>query len=164
MRPLGYEASVLEDGRVKRFWILALLSATGIYAQGCAVTLAAKGVKSATGVVGFVLFDKATGWPEKRDLGYKNGATAAKPGTVEMKVEGIAPGKYAVVALHDENENKKLDKKGSGRPKEGFGISKDPKVGLKAPKFESAIVDLKCGDRLEMTMRYPRNDDGKETK
>lgn len=120
------------------------------------MTLAAKGVKDTTGVVGFALFSSADGWPNDVTKAYKNDAVAAKAGTVEWKLTGIKPGSYAIVALHDENRNKKIDKKASGRPKEGWGMSRDPKAGLKTPKFESAVTPVKCGDRIEMTLRYPK--------
>jgi uncharacterized protein (DUF2141 family) len=57
--------------------------------------------------------------------------------------------------LHDENGNKRLDRKPSGRPREGFGISNNPKVGLKTPSFAAAAVDIPCGDRVLIRVRYP---------
>ncbi len=141
-----------------RFLLAASLAAP-LFAQSCAVTLAAKDVQSSAGVVGFVLFSSPAGWPNDLAKAYKNDAVPAKPGLVELKLSGLAPGKYAVVALHDENKNKKLDKKGSGRPKEGWAMSRDPKVGLKTPKFDAAALDIQCGDRVEMSMRYPKKDE-----
>lgn len=130
-------------------------------AESCAVTLVAQGVTGTKGVVGFVLFQGPEGWPENRAKGFQSGAAPAKVGTVEWKLTGIAPGRYAAVALHDENENKKIDKKASGRPKEGFAISRNPKVGVKPPKFEAAALEMKCNDRIEMQMRYPKKDEEK---
>lgn len=121
----------------------------------CGVTLAASGVKGKMGVVGFAVFSSEAGWPNAYEKAFKHEAVPAKPGVVELKLTGFAAGRYAIVALHDENENKKLDKKPSGRPTEGWGMSRDPKAVLKTPKFAAAAMDLKCGDRVEMRMRYP---------
>ncbi|GAB4356571.1 MAG: hypothetical protein OHK0021_00890 [Bryobacter sp.] len=118
-------------------------------------------MQGSKGKVGFVMYSSPEGWPNDYAKAYRDNAKPAQAGTVEMKFTGIAPGKYAVVALHDENENKKLDKKGSGRPKEGWGMSRDPKARLKTPKFDSAAVDVACGDRIEFTLRYPTVEDEK---
>jgi uncharacterized protein (DUF2141 family) len=40
--------------------------------------------------------------------------------------EGIPSGTYALVVLHDENMNGKLDTNWLGVPKEGYGFSNDP--------------------------------------
>ncbi len=150
----------MDDGSVQ-YLIVAGLLASGLMAETCGVTLVAQGVNGSKGVVGFVLFEGPEGWPESRDKGAKSGATPARVGNVELKWMGIKPGRYAVVALHDENENKKIDKKASGRPKEGFGISRNPKVGVKAPKFEAAVMEIGCNARVEMQMRYPKKDEEK---
>lgn len=148
-------STLLDDKGVRLLLFFWFLSAP-VLAQTCSVTLAANGVNSSKGVVGFVLFASPAGWPEDYKQGLQSTAVPAKPGTVEVKLSGITPGRYAAVALHDENENQKIDKKGSGRPKEGYGISRNPKVGLRAPKFEAAAFDLKCNDRIEVTLRYPK--------
>lgn len=134
---------------------LLALSGSAQNSPKCSVTLAASGVKGSTGFVGFAIFASEVGWPNSYEKAYKHDAVPAKEGLVEMKVAGFAAGRYAVVTLHDENANKKLDKKPSGRPKEGWGMSREPKAVLKTPKFEAAVLDLKCGGRVEMRMRYP---------
>ena len=140
------------------FVVLPLVSAA---APACSVTVAAKGVKGNAGVVGFVLYSSESGWPHQVEKSFKHDAVNARSGIVELKLSGIVPGNYGIVVLHDENENKKLDKKASGRPKEGWGMSRDPKASLKTPKFEAAAIDLKCGDRVEVQMRYPGKEDSK---
>ena len=112
-------------------------------------------------MIGFALFSSAQGWPETIENTYKHAAVPAKPGVVEYKFTAIAPGRYAAVILHDENKNKKLDKKASGRPKEGWAMSNNPKASLKTPKFEAAATNIACGDHIELTLRYPTKEDPK---
>lgn len=118
-------------------------------------------MKGSAGFVGFAVFASESGWPNTYDKAFKHDAVPAREGLVELKLRGFVAGRYAVVTLHDENANKKLDKKPSGRPREGWGMSREPKAILKTPKFEAAALDLKCGDRVEMRMRYPGKDEPK---
>ena len=50
-------------------------------------------------------------------------------------------GNYAVSALDDENGNLEMDKT-LGMPKEGYGFSRDAKVGLGPPKFEDCAFEI----------------------
>ena len=48
-----------------------------------------------------------------------------------------APGEYAVVGYHDEDGDRKLDKKWNFKPKEPYGLSNNPKIeSLRLPKWE----------------------------
>jgi uncharacterized protein (DUF2141 family) len=122
--------------------------------RACPVTIVAQGVRGSQGTIGFVVYSSKEGWPNKYEKAFLQKATAATPGDVSVTVE-IPPGRYAVALLHDENGNKRLDRKPSGRPREGFGISNNPKVALKTPSFAAAAVDIPCGDRVLIRVRYP---------
>jgi len=65
--------------------------------------------------------------------------------------EGIPPGTYALVVLHDENMNGKVDTNWIGIPKEGYGFSNDAKASFSAPSFQDASF-LYDGQMLEMTI------------
>ena len=70
--------------------------------------------------------------------------------------EGIPAGTYALVVLHDENMNGKIDTNWIGVPKEGYGFSNDAKAAaLRAPSFSDAsfVYDGKSVD-LTITLRY----------
>lgn len=51
-------------------------------------------------------------------------------------------GDYAVAFYHDKNDNMKFDKGFLGIPKEHFGMSNNPKFGLKSPDFEQAVFTM----------------------
>lgn len=44
----------------------------------------------------------------------------------------------------DENSNHKLDRNMIGFPREAFGFSNNPKVGLSAPSFNAAAMQVAC--------------------
>lgn len=73
--------------------------------------------------------------------------------TAEMATSEVAPvtfealpaGTYAVLVLHDENANGKLDTM-LGIPKEGFGFSGNPKIRMGPPKAHNVRFDVEPGD------------------
>ncbi len=55
----------------------------------------------------------------------------------------IPSGKYAILAVNDENKNDKLDKNWIGMPKEAMGCSNGAKGGMFGPpKFKDAQFDI----------------------
>jgi uncharacterized protein (DUF2141 family) len=74
------------------------------------LTVAVENVRNAQGVVGVLVFNTAQGWPEQFSAALRAEARAAHNGVVEITVPDLPAGDYAVVALHDENTNKHLDR------------------------------------------------------
>lgn len=66
--------------------------------------------------------------------------------TLSLKFEDLKPGKYAVMVMHDENDNGKLDSNILGIPKEGYGFSNNPNV-MRRPTFEEAMVEVEAADK-----------------
>jgi uncharacterized protein (DUF2141 family) len=114
--------------------------------QGCALRIHVDGLRNSTGVVGTALFTSAAGWPEDLSQSFRHGPTPITTAdrTADVVWEDVPPGNYGVVALHDENKNRKLDRNIFGWPREGFGFANNPHVGLSAPPFGEAIVHVTC--------------------
>lgn len=68
-------------------------------------------------------------------------------------VRGIAPGIWAVQAIHDEDGNGTLTRRGF-LPDEGVGFSRDAPMRLGPPRFADAAVELKSSGMVVLTMRY----------
>lgn len=63
-------------------------------------------------------------------------------------------GSYAIVAMHDENGNGKLDSNLVGMPTEGYGTSKSAR-GTFGPKYEDARFDYEGGSvAMPITLTY----------
>lgn len=75
---------------------------------------------------------------------------ASDAGTLVLN--DVLPGRYAIVLLHDENGNRKMDKR-LFLPKEGFGFSHDAPVRMGPPSFNAAAFDVTAGKPLHMTMK-----------
>ena len=79
----------------------------------------------------------------------------AHPGAVRFVLRDLPPGRYAVNAFHDENDNGELDTNLLGVPSEGYGFANDPPSDFGPPDFEAAAV--KVGDApafAVMTLNY----------
>lgn len=69
--------------------------------------------------------------------------------------DNLEPGRYAVIAFHDENGNGKLDKSFLGLPREPYGFSKGPHSACRPPTFGEAALRLDGGDsavRIALTI------------
>ena len=79
----------------------------------------------------------------------------AQLGALRFVVGDLPPGRYAVNAFHDENDNGELDTNLFGIPSEGYGFANDPSTTFGPPDFEAAAVNV--GDTsgvAVMTLRY----------
>ena len=74
--------------------------------------------------------------------------------TVRLEFGPVAPGRYAISVLHDENGNGKADM-ALFMPKEGFGFSRDAPVRFGPPSFNSAAFAVaEASVQLSVRMRY----------
>lgn len=122
---------------------LVLLGQQGSPGGACTLTIHVDGFRNHKGVAGGTVFKSPAGWPEDNDK-----ALVHKPFPIEgdhaTLTFQLPPGKYSVAVLHDENANHKLDRNLLRYPKEGFGFANNPKIGLSAPPFQAAQVDVGC--------------------
>ncbi len=95
------------------------------------------GVRSAAGIV------RVTVCP--RDLFLGNcpwGASApARAGRISIIVPDVPPGRYAVQAFHDADDDGKLQRNWLGLPREGIGFSNDAMARITYPRFSVAAFD-----------------------
>jgi uncharacterized protein (DUF2141 family) len=109
----------------------------------CTLTVHIDGFRNQKGDAGLSIFNAADGWPENNDKSLQHGGHPFT-GTATTITLQVPPGRYALVALHDENSNHKLDRNLFGIPKEGFGFTNNPKVVLSAPSFDTAAIPVAC--------------------
>jgi uncharacterized protein (DUF2141 family) len=110
-------------------------------------------LRSTQGVLRLCLTSDPTNFPACSD-----DADALKrsiPATQRIiRFEALPVGAYAAAIIHDENANRKLDKT-LGIPREGFGFSRNPRIGFGAPRFAAARFAVDGGGADQsITMRY----------
>jgi uncharacterized protein (DUF2141 family) len=105
--------------------------------------LAIERARSARGYLHICLTRNPRYFPDcsKDALAVKRTVPAA---TRILRLNELAPGRYAVALIHDENRNGKLDMP-FGIPREGFGFSRNPKVRFGAPRYSQVDIELPAG-------------------
>lgn len=80
----------------------------------------------------------------------------AKSGFQSTVFTQLPPGHYAVVVVHDENDNGLLDANVLGVPTEGYCFSKDARGIFSAPSFDAAAVAVGDADvSTTVSLIYP---------
>ncbi|MDP2833662.1 MAG: DUF2141 domain-containing protein [Pseudomonadota bacterium] len=117
------------------------------------LTVAVHDIRGGEGQIRLVLFDREEGF-RKEDQARQKLALPAGAGTVNAVFPGLPAGRYAVMVYHDENGNGKLDLRFGMFPKEGYGLSTNPKP-LGPPKFKDAAFEVPDTDsRIDIRLDY----------
>lgn len=121
--------------------------------QQASLHLTFEGLRSQKGSIRLCLWRDPAGYPDcTRGTGAtKESVPAAHP---VFDITGLPPGDYAVSAIHDENDNKKLDKSFIGMPTEGVAFSNNAKIAFGPPKFEKVRFHVDGETTQTMRMRY----------
>jgi uncharacterized protein (DUF2141 family) len=112
---------------------------------------------SKNGILQAILFDNGTGFPgESKSAKYQSLTLPAEtPQSSTLKFEKLAPGFYAVVILHDENEDGKMNTSFK-IPTEGYGSSNNP-TAYRPPRFDECRFLLTGASetrQIEIKMNY----------
>jgi uncharacterized protein (DUF2141 family) len=113
-------------------------------AGNCSLVIHVTGFRNTKGLLGAELFTSSAGWPEDVDKSFRHDHFPIQGDHATARFDHLPAGKYGVVVLHDENENKKLDRNLLMVPKEGFGFANNPRVLLVAPPIEKATIPVTC--------------------
>lgn len=116
------------------------------------VTIKVENVRDNVGKVAALLFADADGFPNETAKAARKIQVDAKPGTTEIKLADLKPGRYAVCVIHDTNVNAALDRNFFGIPTEGVGISNG--IRREKPTFEKAVIEIKEGDAVTVPLKY----------
>jgi uncharacterized protein (DUF2141 family) len=115
----------------------ALLFAVAAPATAVDLTVAIENVGSASGAVRAALFVNPADFPGKPSQAQ---SVPAAPGRLAVTFRGLPPGRYAISAYHDINDNKRLDTGLFGRPTEPVGFSRDARGRMRPPAFDDAVI------------------------
>ena len=123
------------------FSVFLINTETGSYS----LTIKTNGLENSKGSVIFALYNKEGSLPDQKFKEYyKKENVGIINKNAEVTFNNLPAGLYAVTLLHDENKNKKLDRKFlMPLPKEGLGFSNYKDFGLSnRPNFKKARFNL----------------------
>lgn len=139
MKKLGLILTVLLTG----------LTAVAQDATGTTVTVTIENVLSDGGTI---LGGLHTADTFMKGVGVVNAMEPAKAGEVTLTFENVEPGTYAIMVMHDANDNKQMDMEPNGMPKENYGTSGEMNM-YGPPTFDGAKFEV-AGEDQEITIRF----------
>ncbi|WP_260581999.1 DUF2141 domain-containing protein [Sphingopyxis sp. PET50] len=111
------------------------------------------GLRNAKGQVLVCLTTNPKAFPDcSKDAGSVRMAVKATD-AAHFQVAAPATGTYAIAVVHDENANNKMDM-ALFLPREGFGFSRNPAIGMGAPSFKSASFAVNGDTAQSIRMKY----------
>ena len=111
-------------------------------------------LKRVDGLLRASLYNSKKGFPGEYEYACANTGKKITATTQDLVFENIPYGEYAVSVMHDENSNGKLDMKSFlifSIPKEGVGVSNNPKIGKGGPNYRDSVFLLNTKE-LEITV------------
>lgn len=106
------------------------------------LTVTITNLKEDTGVVRLAIYDKSSAFPDKADQAYDKAIAEIKNGKATIVFKNVKPGKYAISAFHDANNDGIINKNAFGIPKEGYGFSNDAMGSFGPPSFSAASFEV----------------------
>lgn len=111
--------------------------------------------RNTKGTLGCRLYRSGETFPEG-SAGSVEKRVAIEGAETRMTFEDVGAGTYAVSCMHDENDNRKLDKNFLGVPTEGYGVSNNHTYALSAPKWDESKFVVEAGKDIGLAigLRY----------
>ncbi len=137
-------------------WLLLPDAVAGETAPCPGIHVRVLNIRNNIGTVDCALFNSPNGFPvDVLRSATRLAATKVPSAQAHCDFEDLPPGTYALVVLHDENMNGKVDTNWLGVPKEGYGFSNNVGSAFGAPTFAAAsfVYDGKTLD-LTIALRY----------
>jgi uncharacterized protein (DUF2141 family) len=130
-----------------------LLSVTFSNAQdsksGQTITVTIENISNNNGNVLLALHTEDT---FMKGAGIQNKESKIVDGKVKIIFENVVPGTYAIMGLHDENENQRMDYETNGMPKESYGMSNND-MSFGPPQYETAKFNFD-NEPIEMSIKF----------
>ncbi|MBK3867107.1 DUF2141 domain-containing protein [Pseudomonas stutzeri] len=132
--------------------IALALAVPAAHAQELQITLA--GLEHDDGQVAVAVYADPKTF-RKENQAFATQKAKARKGAMTLVFSELPPGRYAVLAYHDENGNGELDRRFGMIPTEGYGLSNDPKV-MGPPAFEDSAFEVSADTpaRITLQMHY----------
>ncbi len=129
--------------------LLSLNLASAQSAEGTTIEVTIENVLTDGGSIWAVLHNADTFMKEE---GLAAKRLEGKKGKVAFSFENVEPGTYAIMVMHDLNDNDRMDFEDNGMPKESYGISGN-EILNGPPTFEGAKF-IVADEALQLKIRF----------
>ena len=139
---------------MKKFALILGLVFTSLFAtaqenDGVTITVTIENVLSDGGTI---LAGLHTADTFMKGAGLTNATASAEKGEVTLTFENVTPGEYAIMVMHDANDNKRMDMEANGMPKESYGMTGNS-MPMGPPTFADAQFEVADQD-LDFRIRF----------
>ena len=109
------------------------------------LTIRFEGLRSSKGLMRACMTRNKAYFPKCEDdpAAFKGSVAASKD--AHILFSNVPPGDYALMVMHDENSNAKLDTM-LGIPREGVGFSRNPRLRFGAPTYDAVVFTVPAGE------------------
>jgi len=104
------------------------------------IELIISNIRNQEGVIRIGLYRSDAGFPHKPAESFTLAKDTISGGVLRLFIPAVEAGSFGFSILDDENQDGKMDYRFGIIPKEGFGFSNNPRVGLKPPSFSETSV------------------------
>ena len=129
--------------------IVFFLTTIGFAQDGRTITVTVDNVPNTNGKVAFALHTKNTFMKTNAII---NLESTIKGNTATAIFNDVKPGEYAILVLHDENGNNRMDYRENGMPLAAFGASNNV-MDFGPPQYEDAKF-IVAEDDLDINIRF----------
>lgn len=136
--------------------LLSMAARTSTWAQAepIEVTLEVLAVRSDRGHVLAAVHDDRWSFPSRWERALASATRPATPGAMNLTLRLPRPGRYALIVVHDEDNDGRMKKNLLGLPQEGYATGRNA-ASLEFPFFDTAQVDFAAGTRTAIRLLYP---------
>jgi uncharacterized protein (DUF2141 family) len=114
------------------------------------------GLRNNRGQVYCQLFESAQDFPSNTDGNAASTASTITNRRASCDFENQESGSFAILVFHDEDSSHVLELNPNGSPREGVGLSNNPKAGSALPGYDAAKFDYRTGQlNLTINVNYP---------
>ncbi len=132
--------------------LVASLFAGAAMAEGSSLTVHLKGLKNTQGNVRVGLYgDPDTFRKETQALAIRE--IPASSENIDIRFADLPPGRYAIMAYHDEDANGQLNRRFGMFPTEGYGLSNNPQVSG-PPRFADSAFSVAGATEIAIDIHY----------
>ena len=133
----------------------ALLAGLATEAHAMDVEVVARGLRNQNGSALFAVFLEPAGFPGEGERAAYRVEAPITGSEVRVRFTDLPDDRpLAIAVLHDEDGDKRMAMGVFGIPKEGFGVSNNPRMLFGPPSFKDALLTPKAGQPVIIDMRY----------
>ncbi len=131
---------------------VALACAAGM-ASAAELVVDIENITTQRGRLAVFLYDSAAGWDAQNTPLARQRVEPDGSDRLRVRFDDLAPGRYAVMVLHDTDGNGKFDVGLLGIPKDDYGFSNNPIV-FRKPDFPKVAFDVPAtGARIAVRLK-----------